>query len=207
MNEQQQQLEALRDIRTLMERSSRFDALSGLAGVLIGIYALAGTAVFYVVSGLNPADPRYVQMLEAKPRLFQFLITDGLLVLASALMTGSLMAMRKARKMQLPLWDATARRLLINMLIPLFTGGIFCVILISHGHLALLAPVTLMFYGLALVNASKYSISDIRYLGTWEIAMGLLASYFIDFGLLFWALGFGLLHIVYGIAIYLKYEK
>lgn len=80
-------------------------------------------------------------------------------------------------------------------------------ILIYQGHIELAAPATLVFYGLALLNASKYTLSDIRYLGLLEIVTGLMATFFIEYGLLFWAFGFGLLHIVYGIFMYYKYEK
>ncbi|MEY4458904.1 MAG: hypothetical protein RIT38_109, partial [Bacteroidota bacterium] len=59
----------------------------------------------------------------------------------------------------------------------------------------------------SILNASKYTYHDIRSLGILEILTGLMASYFVDYGLLFWALGFGVLHIVYGLYIYFKYEK
>jgi hypothetical protein len=206
MNEHREQLEAIQGIRTLMERSSRFSALSGLAGVIIGMIALAGVGIFYSMLDLHPLDPGYFNKISEESGSYGFLFQDAGIVLTMALLTGIVMAKRKARKMHLPLWDATAQRLIINMLIPLVTGGIFCIILAGQRHPELLAPVTLLFYGLALVNASKYSINEIRYLGLWEIATGLIASYYIDYGLLAWAFGFGILHIIYGIVIYYKHE-
>lgn len=212
MNKHQEPLEALREIRNMMERSSRFSSLSGLAGVVIGLFAIAGVAGVYLYLGLSLTSPGYHLYAitpEGVPdrKFLQFFFSDALIVLAAALLTGSWMAVRKARKQQLPVWDATARRLLINMLIPLATGGVYALILLYHGHIAQIAPATLIFYGLALVNASKYTIDEIRTLGILEIIAGLLAAVFSDYGLLLWAAGFGVLHIIYGITIYSKYEK
>ena len=57
------------------------------------------------------------------------------------------------------------------------------------------------------VNASKYTLNDIRYLGLTEIFLGLVALVFLEYSLLFWAIGFGLVHIIYGIVMYYKYER
>lgn len=212
MNQQQEQLEAIRDIRNLMERSSRFLSLSGLAGVIVGIFAIACIVAVYLFLGLSPLATGYYELLKDRNGGLQlstctFLAADFGLVLLLSLFTGVLMAVRKARKQNLPVWDATARRMLLNMAIPLVAGGIYCLVLLYHGQVALVAPATLLFYGMALLNASKYTINDIRYLGILELALGLLASFFIDYGLLFWAFGFSILHIVYGITIYFTYEK
>jgi len=71
----------------------------------------------------------------------------------------------------------------------------------------LIAPVMLVFYGLALINASKYTLNDIRYLGYAETVIGLIACFFVDYGLLAWTIGFGALHIIYGLMMFYKYEK
>ena len=47
MNEQNQHLETLQDIKKIMERSSRFLSLSGLSGIAAGICALAGSVIAY----------------------------------------------------------------------------------------------------------------------------------------------------------------
>jgi uncharacterized membrane protein HdeD (DUF308 family) len=71
-----------------------------------------------------------------------------------------------------------------------------------------LAPsATLVFYGLALINASKYTVRDVFYLGICEIVLGVLSMFLTGFTLLFWALGFGILHILYGTIMYFKYDK
>jgi len=212
MDKKQDQLQELREIRNLMERSSRFLSLSGIAGIIVGVIAIAGVAVAYTFLGLGLNEPGYYQfsatqnVVEATA-VEAFLFADFMVVLILSLFTGIYFAVRNAKKQGMPVWDATASRLLINMLIPLAAGGIYCLILWYHGHMALMAPATLIFYGLTLINASKYTINDIRYLGIIEVSLGLVASIFIDYGLLFWAFGFGMLHIVYGIKIYFKHER
>lgn len=212
MNQQQEQLDAIRDIRNLMERSSRFSSLSGLAGVVVGILALGAILAAYLLLGITPLEQGYYTLLNnespiAGYTIFTLLAADFGFVLLLSLLTGIYMSARKARKQNLPAWDATAKRMLLNLFIPLVTGGIYCLILLYHGQRALVLPATLLFYGLALLNASKYTINDIRYLGVLEVGLGLIASYFTDYGLLFWAFGFGILHIIYGISIYFTYEK
>jgi len=97
--------------------------------------------------------------------------------------------------------------MLIHLFIPLITGGLFALILLYRNDSTLLASVTLIFYGLALVNAGKYTLGEIQYLGVFEIVLGLLAGIFTCWGLLFWAIGFGILHIVYGLVMYYRYER
>lgn len=212
MNQQQEQLDAIRDIRNLMERSSRFSSLSGLAGIIVGIFAISAIVAAYLLLGIAPLEPGYITLLNnesvvAGYSIFTLLAADFGFVLFVSLLTGIYLSIRKARKQSLPVWDATAKRMLLNLSIPLVTGGIYCLILLYQGLPALVLPATLLFYGLALLHASKYTINDIRYLGVLEVALGLMASFFTDYGLLFWVVGFGILHIVYGIRIYFTYER
>lgn len=212
MDKKQEQLEALREIRSLMERSSRFLSLSGLSGVIAGTAAIAGVAAAYIYLGLSPDEPGYYLYAtgpDGQPDsgFYSFLSADIFIVLMVSLIGSFMLTKRKAGQQGQPFWDATAKRLLINMMIPLTTGGMFCLALLYHGHIEFIAPATLLFYGLALVNASKYTLSSIRYLGVAEIITGLLASVFIGYGLLFWAFGFGVVHIVYGVTMYIKYER
>ncbi len=212
MEHQQEQLEALKDIRSMMERSSRFLSLSGLAGIVVGLIAIAGVMVAYSFLGIQIDEPGYFNLIvdqngAINSNVYQFLFTELILLLVIALATAIYLAMRNAKAKKLPVWDATAKRLLINMAIPLGAGAVYCYILLYHGHIALIAPVTIIFYGLSILNASKFTFHDIRSLGVIEIIIGLIASVYVDYGLLFWAFGFGVLHIVYGLYIYFKYEK
>lgn len=212
MNKEKEHLDTLAEIRSLMERSSRFISLSGLSGVFAGIFALLGAAAAYIHLNISISTPGYYQYAvnengNSNLDFYVFFFTDAICVLVASLAIGTILTIRKAKEKELPVWDATAKRLLINMMIPLVAGGLFCLILLYHGLVGLVAPAMLLFYGLSLLNASKYTLNDIRYLGICEIVLGLIASVYIGYGLLFWAVGFGILHILYGIVIYNKYEK
>ncbi|HTB51420.1 MAG TPA: hypothetical protein VK718_01500 [Ferruginibacter sp.] len=207
MSKQQDHLETITEIRSLMERSSRFISLSGLSGVFAGVFALIGATIAYIHLNLSLTDTGYYHSAESTADFYSFFIINAGCVLAASLATGIFLTVRKAKRAEQSIWDNTAKRLLINLFIPLAAGGIFCLALLYHGEVGLVAPATLLFYGLALINASKYTLSDIRYLGICEIILGLMAAFNIGYGLIFWALGFGVLHIFYGAMMYFKYEK
>ena len=214
MDNRERHLETLSEIRSLMERSSRFISLSGLSGVAAGIFALMGAAAVYMYLDLTPftngKKAYYVTAASANKwgiNYVTFFLLDAALVLFGAVSAGIFFTTRKAKQKGQKIWDALTQRLLISMAIPLIAGGIFCIGLLSHGMFGLVAPSTLVFYGLACVNASKYTLTDIRYLGICEIILGLIALFNIGYGLEFWAVGFGVLHIVYGTMMYFKYER
>jgi len=206
-----QSLETLQDIKRMMERSSRFISLSGLSGVCAGICALIGAWVAHSwisdYYGANGYISRNGYMHVAAADLKWKLIELAIGVLVAALATSTLMTWRKAKKSRLPIWDPASKRLAINMLIPLAAGGFFVLGLLYRTDWEYVAPSCLIFYGLALVNASKYTLTDIRYLGLLEIALGCVCMYYPHEGLYFWAAGFGALHIVYGLIMWWKYEK
>ena len=200
-----QHLETLSEIRSLMERSSRFISLSGLSGVVAGIAALLGAALVYAYLGVNPFNqerPYFVMAPEINKwgmDYLTFFVLDAVGVIVLALSFGIFFTTRKARRKGQKVWDALTRRLLASLGIPLVTGGLFCLALLKYGWIGLVAPATLIFYGLALVNASKYTLRDVHYLGLCEIVLGLLATFRMGFGLEAWVIGFGILHIIYGV--------
>ena len=204
MSEQEKYLEDLKEIKEIMHRSSRFISLSGISGVMAGILALIGAWLAYetVYTGQNYLGYRKAVLL---PESILTLLAIAFAVLVLSVSGGVFFTTRKARRNNQALWDAQSKRLVINLLIPLATGGILCLMLLIKGYIGFIAPFTLIFYGLALVNASKYTLHEIRSLGLIEIFLGLLATHFIGYGLLFWALGFGLFHIIYGIVMHVKY--
>jgi hypothetical protein len=204
MQEKTDYLKDISEIRAMMERSSRFISLSGLSGVMAGIYALIGAYVAYqVIHAGAGGEEAYGRSLT----VIRYLLLDAVAVLALAIGTGIWLTTRRARQQGLKTWDSTARRLVINLLIPLVTGGIFALIMLYRGFTGVVAPSMLIFYGLALINASKYTLSDVRYLGIIEIILGLIASFMVGYSLMFWTLGFGVLHIIYGTVMYFKYER
>lgn len=211
MNEQNQQtLDTLQDIKRMMERSSRFISLSGLSGIAAGICALIGAwfakrklddyYIIYDTTGYGYTDKNFHQL-----KVDLFLI--AMIVLAAAWVSAFYFTWRKARHNKLPVWDLTAKRLTINLLIPLVAGGLFIIAMYQNNEWIFITPACLVFYGLALVNASKYTLTDVKYLGLSQILLGLINTQFVGYGLYFWAAGFGILHIVYGFVMWWKYDK
>ncbi len=208
MNKQEEQLNALNDIRKIMDRSSRFISLSGLSGVFAGVTALAGAYMAYRELQ-HYAAGNYGYGTDSDIDIEYNLLRIAVLVLFTAIVGGLMLSFRQSRKKGLPFWDKTAKNLLLNLAIPLAAGGIFILaMLIAHPNtFGLVAPSCLIFYGLALINASKYTYSDIRFLGFCEIILGLISMFYIGYGLYFWAVGFGVLHILYGGIMYFKYDR
>lgn len=200
-------LKDIQDIKQMMSKSSQFISLSGLSGILAGIYALVGAWMAYkTIYFDNSTLGAYKNLVISEAAVMRLLYIAVTVVLLS-LATGILLSIRKAKMSNESIWNSTARRLVINFLIPLVTGGFFIVVLIEKEILGLIAPLTLIFYGLACVNASKYTLGGVRYLGLTFILLGLISTWFLGYGLLFWALGFGVCHILYGSIMYFKYEK
>lgn len=198
--------EDLSHIRSMMERSSRFISLSGLSGVFAGLVALIGAAYAYFVFQREGIDYFDGEENIYSPALVRELIIIGILILFFAVLSGYFFTVSKSRKKGLKIWDATTKRLLITFSVPLVTGGVVCLALLYHHLFPLVAPATLIFYGIALVNAERYTLTDIKYLGYCQIVLGLVSIFFLGWGLLFWAFGFGILHIVYGLIMHKKYK-
>lgn len=196
----------LASIRNLMERSSKFISLSGLSGVLAGIYALLGAGYIYII--LNEGAPNQSTFsVSGDPQAISKVFLVAIIILVASVITGFVFSARKAKKTGQQIWGAASRLLLSNMVVPLVAGGVLMMVLVSRDHIDMAVAVSLVFYGLALTAASNYSLTDIRYLGLSEIVLGLLAAIYPACSLLFWAIGFGVLHIVYGSVMYLKYDK
>jgi hypothetical protein len=200
-------LETLQDIKRMMERSSRFISLSGLSGVSAGIFALVGAWVAHgwIAAYYTRYNGRGYATDDFHELKWKFVVL-ALIVLTAALASSFYFTWSKARRNKLPVWDHTSKKLLMNLAIPLIAGGLFVMGLLYHNDWRFLAPSCLIFYGLALVNASKYTLSDIRYIGMLEIALGAANMYYEEYSLYFWAVGFGLLHIVYGLIMWWKYD-
>jgi hypothetical protein len=197
----------LNSIRNLMERSAKFISLSGLSGILAGVYALigAGFGYFLVYGTSGGLDYRNHYVNDDAIVLQLFFIALAVLVLS--LGTGVLLTVRKAKNKGEKVWNPSSKKLLVNMAIPLVTGGILVLILLFRGYFGIIAPATLIFYGLALVAGSHYTFSDVKWLGIYEIILGLLAACLPGYGIVFWTIGFGVLHIIYGSIMHFRYDR
>ena len=201
-------LQDLSEIKHLMNKSSRFMSLSGLSGILAGIYALLGAYLGYTIiyrDNVISNDGYRTLVLDGKDIINVVLIAFAVVTLS--IITGIYLSWRKAKTQNESFWNSASKRLLINFLIPLATGGFFILFLIEKEIYVFVAPLTLVFYGLALVNASKYTLGYIRYFGITMILIGLASVWFLGYGLFFWALGFGVCHIIYGVLMHFKYDR
>ncbi len=201
--------QTLQDIKQMMERSSRFISLSGLSGITAGIVALAGAWLAgrilnnyyggYNSRGFFTGDD--FSQLKIK------LIGLAVAVFAVAFTSSFYFTWRRARRQNVSLWGPVSKRLFWNMSVPLLAGAGFVLAMLRYDDWIYVSSACLIFYGLALINASKYTLTDIRYLGYCEIVLGIVNMFYIGSGLYFWAAGFGMLHIIYGAVMWWKYEK
>lgn len=205
---EQDYIRDLAEIRSMMERSSKFLSLSGWAGIMAGIYALAGAYIAYSFYSFSP-DKIVYSTIESGgiPASLPEVIYLAIAVLIMAIGTAIFLSYRKANKRGNKAWNATSRRMIANMAVPLVAGGILIVVLLSKGFIGLAAPLTLLFYGLALYSASKFTYNDLKFLGLIQMGLGLAGTWFIEYGLLLWAVGFGVIHIIYGIYMHFRYER
>ena len=214
MNEQQQTLEDLQHIKKMMERSSRFISLSGLSGISAGLCALIGAWVAwpYVFGQKDLVINESLAIAQALTNDYSIILNTYLFWIAaitfiSAFITAFFFTYIKSKKEGAAIWSNTSKRLMINVSIPVIVGGLFLFRMIHFGTFGLVAPGCLIFYGLGLVNASKYTLPEIRYLGFVQILLGIINLWFVGYGLYFWAAGFGLMHILYGVYMWQKYER
>lgn len=218
MSKQNQPIETLQDIKAMMDRSSRFISLSGLSGVAAGICALIGAwfaagiinnsgVIKYSTENVNDIEYNGFGISILKSFMGQNLFWIAIITFIAAFSVAFLFTYLRSRKQGIPVWGSSAKRLMWNVLLPMLVGAVFLLKLIEAGVFGLIAPGCLIFYGLALVNGSKFTLGEIRYLGYAMIILGLINCWFPGFGLYFWAAGFGLLHILYGLVMWNKYER
>lgn len=203
----------LREIRSLMERSSYFIGLSGLSGIGAGLFALVGVALTITYQWVGGQDLVFIHRslgLASHPwgiAPLPFLVMMAGFVFTGAMASGYYFTVRRAKRMGQKLLDKKTYKLAFHLAVPLVVGGIFSLALIYHEHGGFIGPTTLIFYGLALLNGSGYAREELSYLGYLEIVLGLISCFFIGYGLVFWAIGFGVLHIGYGLWMYRKYDR
>jgi hypothetical protein len=202
-------------IKDLMEKSSKFSNLSGIAIIFTGLLAMIGASFVYFDIGFSVSklNISYAQLINqnGKPEdlyiKLKLLVLIASLILISSLAIMYITARKKSVKEGIQLFNSSFSRTLKSLFIPLFAGGIFCLLLLNHHMYGLVAPATLIFYGLGLVSSSKFSYYELEFLGYFELLLGFIASFYIGSGLLFWIIGFGVCHIVFGLLIHFKYDK
>lgn len=209
MQETKQPLDTLQDIKKMMERSSRFISLSGWSGISAGVCALVGA---YFASKKLPVRggsraSEYDDLGLSAVQLVNELIIIAVIVFIAAFVSAFIFTYLRSKKNNTTIWDRVARRLMWNVLIPLGVGGLVILNVLQKGEFLLVGPFCLIFYGLALLNASKYTLGEIRYLAFAQLILGLVSLWMPGNDLYFWALGFGVFHILYGFIMWWKYER
>ena len=206
MNTQNESLQELQHIKKMMERSTKFSSVSGFSSIAAGICALAG--IWYVVKKIAGWKLNHINNLDIPrgERDIQLLLI-AIITFTVAAITSFIFIYLRCKKLGIPVLGMSARRVITNMAIPLFAGSLFIIRLATSGADELIPPACLIFYGLALVNASKFTLNEVRYLGFTEIIIGIINLWILGYGLIFWGIGFGLVHIIYGVIIWWKYEK
>ena len=184
-------IQSVNEIKELMELSSKFISLSGLSGILVGIYSLVGS--WFVLKDPSASLDKVILI--------------ALAVFLMSVVTAFLISLYKSRKSGQKLFNKLTYQLIWNFSVPLLAGGLFCLALIVHEYYSLTSCVMLLFYGLALVNVSKFTFSNVGWLGYSFLILGLLDCFFAGNEVLFWAIGFGVFHIVYGVLFYFLYER
>lgn len=206
MYSNEKSLQELQQIKTMMERSSKFISLSGLSGIAAGVCGLTGFWIAFIK--LREWNQQWQEGIRiSKYEIISELIIIAVLTFMVSFITAFFFTWLRSKKSGVPLWGKTTVRLLWNIMIPLVVGGLFLLRTLQLEYYDLLAPGCLIFYGLALVNAAKYTLGEVRYLGYAQLLLGSLNLWMTGYGLYFWAAGFGLLHIFYGLTMWYKYER
>ena len=200
----------LSEIRNMMEKASRFISLSGLSGIFAGFYAITGAAIaywYFYIYIIENNESLIFSSLSLYDEIPVFIIFLSAIVFTLSVGSAAYFTTRNSKRKSLPLWDNTTKKLLINLFVPLFAAGAFILVLIFRGYYDMIVPTSLIFYGLALLNAGHFTYKDIRYLGFLELFLGFISFLFSEYSIIIWGIGFGVLHIIYGIVMYYKYER
>ena len=208
--EKKEIIQTLDDIRDMMARSSRFQAISGVSIIIVGLYASLASLLVFLLFGVRPSIcPELSNTLVLNtPYRIRVAVLAALALFILSFATVTLMAWRKAKRLNLPFaFDKRMFQMILNFFIPLVTGGLLCLALILQGHYGLTSSIMLIFYGLALISTQHYTYPAMRFLGYGELLLGLIDCFTVHYGFLFWFLGFGVLHILFGIVYTFRFGK
>ncbi len=207
MDKDRDHLESITHIRSIMERSTTFVSLTGLSGVMAGLFGLLTFVLVATKLGSVTISDGIINRIAAERDIQYFLAVIALSALVVTLLTALILTVRKAKKKGEAIWNSVSRRFAAHMFIPLCAGGLFTTALVLQGQYQLVCPALLLFFGLALLNAARFVQMDMFWLGLVEISLGVIAAFWYEAGLILWAVGFGVSTMIYGILMYFKYER
>jgi len=171
-------------------------SLMGWPGIYLGFVGTVGALV------ANSIVESPIGELEK----LRFLMIDAAVVGVLAVAAAAFLSARRLKRAGLSMWGSDSRGVVLELTVPLLTGAVFCYVLLLNRMYLAVPGSLLLFYGLALAAAAKFGHFEIRVLGVVEIALGFAALAFPVHALMYWAMGFGIAHILYGSLIYFKYE-
>ncbi len=200
-------LDSIDQIKSIMERSTTFMSLTGLSGILAGLFGLLTTILVSFELNSIVLNAQSLSLIASDRGLRILLAMIAIGALSLTLLTALFLTLSKARKRGHDTWDAVARRFAAHLFIPLIAGGLFTISLAYFGQLQFICPAMLLFFGLSLLNAAHFVQMDMFWLGIIEISLGVVVSFWHLGGLIFWGLGFGIAPLVYGSIMYYKYER
>ncbi len=186
-----------------MEQSSKFLSLSGISGVLVGVYALVGAYIAYRLLYI-PKSFEFRQ--EYANNVLSKLLILAVVILILSILTIVILTSIKAKQHGKRKMVKGTKWMLLHLFIPIIAGGVFILILLNRGVYEVASPGCLLFYGLALINAAKFTRTEIFYMGMCQIVIGLIAAFFPGYSLFLWAFGFGIIHIMYGLIMHFRYD-
>lgn len=197
-------LEDLKEIRQMMERSSRFLSLSGSSGIGIGFLASLFVAWQVSKGNMSLTEQRNFDLLA--PAWEEFIIgTFGLFVICVLLSMG--LTLRRTLKKGLTIWTSSTKNILGAIGLPMMVGAMLLLQNFNSLSTDAFFPATLLCYGLGLFFASRYTYDELRIMGLAMLVLGTLSILYPPYSLLFWVLGFGALHMIYGAIMYFRYER
>lgn len=208
-------LDDIKDIKNMMNKATKFSSLSGFSIIAAGFLAIIGGFLIYSDLEFFLHEGKlmgYSNLIESEAgsedfqRKIKLLLFVGAIIFSCSVLIFYVAGLKKSKRQQMVFWNPSMVRALKSLFVPVIAGGIFSILLIGHGFVGMVAPATLIFYGLGLINSSKYTYGEIEVLGYIELILGLIASFFMGFGLLFWVIGFGFCHVFFGVIFYLRHD-
>ena len=178
----------LRFIRETMERATAFTSIPGWGGVVVGITAIGASVAAHRV--VYRWEWLWVWLAEA----------------AIAALIAAVTMIQKARRANVSLTSAPARRFFISYFAPLIAGAAMTYLL-AHGGFRTALPATwLLLYGASFISSGAFSIRVVPVMGVCFMLLGIAAVFApIDLGNVLLGIGFGGLHVIFGFIIARSY--
>lgn len=181
-------IDNLQFIRETMERSAVFTSVPGYGGALMGATAMGAAIIAYNQSRVE--NWLIVWLVEA--------------VLAFAI--GLFALWQKAKNSNVSLASVPARKFASAFAPPIIAGIILTALFYYRGFYPFLPCVWLTLYGTAVVTGGAFSVRIVPIVGWIFVAFGAVAAFApSSWGNLLMALGFGVLHIVFGLIVARRY--